>query len=252
MLILIAESKTMVSRLPKVSRAEYEANTPIFESRADELMCSLEGKTASELAEICRISQKLSAGMFDMIRDFPLKSTGARAIEAYTGVVFRQLHPKDYSAESREYMSRNLRIVSSLYGILKPCDIIKPYRLEYSSRIAPGHKNMIQYWRGPLTAALCDYLKTSGETEILDLMPADAAKCFDWKGISELATIGRINFITPDGRTMRTPHAGRLKELRGRLLDNMLRHRVTSLSDAAMTDCEDFTPSAEPLTFITA
>lgn len=252
MLTLIAESKTMSSRQANISRQELEHHTPLFATQADELMESLRDKTPTELAEACRISPKLSSAMFDMVRDFPLKSTGVPAIEAYTGVVFRQLHPESYDAESIRFMEEHLRIISSLYGTLRPYDIIKPYRLEYTSRTAPGGQTMIQYWRPRLTAALIDYLETSGETEILDLMPADAAKCFDWKKITPLAKIGHASFITPDGNSMRTPHAGRLKELRGRLLDNLLRHRISSLKDTAAVECDDFTPSSEPLTFITA
>lgn len=252
MLILIAESKTMSSRQVNINRQQLEHHTPLFAHQADELMESLRDKTPTELAEACRISPKLSSAMFDMVRDFPLKSTGTTAIEAYTGVVFRQLHPESYDAESIGFMEEHLRIISSLYGILRPCDIIKPYRLEYTSRIAPGEQTMIQYWRPRLTTTLIDYLETSGETEILDLMPADAAKCFDWKKITPLAKIGHASFITPDGNSMRTPHSGRLKELRGRLLDNLLRLRISSLRDTAAVECDDFSPSSEPLTFITA
>lgn len=240
-MILIAESKTMASVETEVSREEFAECRPLFDGIANAIMDSLRDRTPEQLAAEAGITLRLAASLRRMIYEFPNKSIGFRAIEAFTGVVFRQLRLAEYDGAQREFLRDNVRIVSSLYGWLRPDDIIKPYRFDFKSHVAPLGETLMKYWKKDVTIALAQELRAKGDTVIIDLLPSDAAKCVDWKLIKRFANVYKVDFKMYDGTdAMKTPNAGRLKELRGRLLDLIVRNGLSSLADIATLESPDF------------
>lgn len=241
MIILIAESKTMSTKQQEIPATEYAAFGPLYSTVADSIMGALRERTPEELAEEAGITLRLAKGLHQMIYDFPNKTTGYKAIKAFTGVVFRQLHPEEYDISRKKYMDRNVRIISSLYGWLHPHSIIKPYRFDFNSHVAPGEETLMKYWKKDVTIALVNELRLRGEHEIVDLLPSDASKCIDWKLVKRFAKVYRIDFKVPSGaESMKTPHAGRLKELRGRMLDIIIRKRLEKAGDITSLAGDDF------------
>lgn len=232
MLCLIAESKTMNVGSADVSTEQFDTYCPVFEREADEIMNSLREKTPAEIADAVRISGALASRACNMIYDFPDKSIGMKAIEAYTGVVYKALDYESFSEDETNWAVGKIGIISSLYGYLGPNDIVKPYRLDFTTRLAPGNISFSAYWRKKLTEYIIHTLQSSGQTEVLDLMPADAAKCLDFKRLSTLARIIKVDFkeLLPGG-TMRTPRANHLKTLRGQLLRLIVANRIESSED---------------------
>lgn len=258
-MILIAESKTMASAETEVSREEFAECRPLFDGIANAIMDSLRDRTPEQLAAEAGITLRLAASLRRMIYEFPNKTTGLRAIEAFTGVVFRQLGVAGYDAGQRAFLQDNVRIVSSLYGWLRPDDIVKPYRFDFKSHVAPLGETLMKYWKKDVTLALAQELRAKGDTVIIDLLPSDAAKCVDWKLIKRFTGVYKVDFKMYDGTdAMKTPNAGRLKELRGRLLDLIVRNGLSSPADIASLESSDFMPDpAGPrypsyLSFVTA
>lgn len=258
-MILIAESKTMASAETDVSREELAECRPQFDGIANAIMDSLRERTPEQLAAEAGITLRLAASLRRMIYEFPNKSTGLRAIEAFTGVVFRQLRLAGYDAAQKKFLQDNVRIVSSLYGWLRPDDIVKPYRFDFKSHVAPLGETLMKYWKKDVTIAMAQELRAKGDTVIIDLLPSDAAKCVDWKLIKQFANVYKVDFKMYDGTdVMKTPNAGRLKELRGRLLDLIVRNGISSPADIASMESSDFMPDpAGPrypsyLSFVTA
>lgn len=240
---MIAESKTMASAETEVSREEFAACRPLFDGIANAIMDSLRDRTPEQLGAEAGITLRLAASLRRMIYEFPNKSTGLRAIEAFTGVVFRQLRLAEYDGAQREFLRDNVRIISSLYGWLRPDDIIKPYRFDFKSHVAPLGETLMKYWRKDVTIALAQELRAKGDTVIIDLLPADAVKCVDWKLVKRFAKVYKVDFKMYDGTdAMKTPNAGRLKELRGRLLDLIVCNGLSSPADIATLESPDFMP----------
>lgn len=228
MIILIAESKTMASELKPVSDSVYREHKPIYEDIADNVMNSLEDDSVDELSESIKISIKMARDVKRMVYEFSNKSAGLPAIGSFTGVVFRQLHLNEYTPEQAAFISRNVRIISSLYGWLRPDDIIKTYRFDFDTKLAPGGISFKKFWKKDVTIALVKMIEATGEKEILNLLPADASACIDWKLVKRFADMIKVEFKEPSGPdTMKTPNAGRLKELRGRLLDQIIKEGIT-------------------------
>lgn len=249
----------MASAETDVSREELAECRPQFDGIANAIMDSLRERTPEQLAAEAGITLRLAASLRRMIYEFPNKSTGLRAIEAFTGVVFRQLRLAGYDAAQKKFLQDNVRIVSSLYGWLRPDDIVKPYRFDFKSHVAPLGETLMKYWKKDVTIAMAQELRAKGDTVIIDLLPSDAAKCVDWKLIKQFANVYKVDFKMYDGTdVMKTPNAGRLKELRGRLLDLIVRNGISSPADIASMESSDFMPDpAGPrypsyLSFVTA
>ena len=229
MLILIAESKTMTACSAAVEHSDYIAHTPVFEARADDIMMSLRECTAAELAASVKISLSLAARLQRMIYEFPNKGLGGRAVSSFTGVVFRALDYASLTDSARKDFSERVRIISSLYGCLCPDDIIKQYRFDFNTRLAPGNCSFSSYWRDCVTDCLVTDIKHYGFTDVLDLLPADAACLIDWKRIAPSANVWKANFRElHGGNRYKTPNANRLKTLRGLLLRQIIAENIQS------------------------
>lgn len=219
----------MIEREVPVDLQEVQAHTPACEAIADAIMERIAGMSAAVVAEIVKVSPKMAAGIMRMAYEFPNKQTGLRAMEAYTGVVFKAFDYKALSAEQKQNTCDCVRIISSLYGWLRPDDIIKRYRLDYTTPIAQGDQTLWAWQRNATTAQLLKVLQDSGHHDILNLLPADAEKCIDWKQVKSLAKMWKVNFKEmTDGGALRTPNAGRLKTMRGKLLREIIERGLDS------------------------
>lgn len=243
MIILIAEAKTMARAEHCVNPQEFVAHCPAGEQEADEVMARIAAMEVSDIAKVVRISYDMAAGLKRMAYEFPNKMSGMNAIEAYTGVVFRNLDYAGLSSGTRERCSRSVRIVSSLYGYLKPDDIIKPYRLEYTSPLGKDDRPMSAALKEAVTYRLLNELSATGDREILNLLPADAEKCFDWQRIRSVAKVAKVDFRDTSGQNMRSPHAGKLKAFRGQLLRNILEHHLMNLQQVSDFRNDDMMPA---------
>lgn len=238
MIILIAESKTMSSACGEIAP---QGGVPQFEAQAEEIMDGLRGRSVAALGADLKLGPKNAQRLYEEIYDFPNKATGCAAIDAYTGVVFRALDVPSLSVEARQRLNADVRIVSSLYGMLRPNDIVKSYRFDFGMKGAPGGGSLAPYWKPQLTEALTEKLQATGEKEILNLMPQDACKCFDWKVISGIADVYSAGFKElADGGELRTPNSDKLKKLRGKLLRYILENDIADIASLRRVELPEF------------
>lgn len=227
MLILIAESKTMAQAIPVSTSAETR---PPFERIADEVAHRLRSLSMPELAALLKLGPKSAEAAFRYFYDFPDKTTGRRAIEAFTGVVFRHLDYPSLHPAARDFINANVGIISSIYGFLHPGDIVKPYRMDFNSVAMPGGKTPMQYWRDILPEALAADMRRQKHDCLLNLLPKDAEACIGLKKMAAGRGMALINadFRIQSGAKLITPPAGRLKAMRGRLLRDIAANSLTS------------------------
>ncbi|MDE6339391.1 MAG: YaaA family protein [Muribaculaceae bacterium] len=280
MITLIAESKTMRDGGVPVAPEIYAGHKPVGEIVADEIMHRLALMSVQEIAAAIKISPVMASKVAKMAYEFPNKQIGLRAMEAFTGVVFKAFDYESLSTEDKVLADDNVRIISSLYGWLVPSDIVKTYRTDFTTRIAPfdgpcanpstlslttGTKTLAEYWRKDVTIQLVRELQRTGETDILDLMPGDAAKCIDWKFVKRFAKVWKVDFkelkdgcdlpfsdseedskIVYDPKSYRTPHAGKLKTLRGELLREIVTRRLSSPAALLRLETDSLLPLRTP------
>lgn len=246
MIILLAESKTMAPCEAAVSPDAFAGHCPVFNSRADSIMGSLGHASPAELAKDVKISGSLALRLQAMIREFPNKLAGSKAIEAFTGVVFKAFGYSSLSEPEKAETGLKVRIISSLYGWLRADDFVKPYRFDFTTPLAPDGQRFAAYWREDVTSELLAELVSSGSGDVLSLLPADAEKSIDWKRLEGKAKVWRADFRSVgSGARLTTPHAGKLKTLRGRLLRRVIMDRINSPEQLMSLSGEDFMSAGE-------
>lgn len=257
MKVLIAESKTMSDCLAPVSPESWKLHRPWLDSLATGFMRDWSEWQPAEVMATLKISAPMAAGFKRMAYEFSNKSTGCKAIEAYTGVVFKALDYASLSHDEQERADSIVGIISSLYGWLRGDDIIKPYRLDYTDRMAPGDLSMAAYWKPLITPLLLDSLQTRDEKELLDLLPGDASKCLDWRLIRRCVKVVKVVFKTVmDGGILKTPPATLLKTMRGQLLRDIIIMDIRTIDDlmsyssASMCVDTESEPSRDSITLL--
>ncbi len=258
MLTLIAESKTMNSCSEQVSSSLFSANRPPLETEADAIMQSLQKMTPQQLSEAVKVSPALGQRLYMMIQEFPHKGTGCSAIKAFTGVVYKALDYSSLDNDAQSRLNEDVRIISSLYGFLRPQDIIKQFRFDFTTALAPGGKTFASFWRNNVTELVVDTIKSSKQSQVVNLLPGDAARCVDWKAVGNFAEVWKADFrqIQPGGLAS-TPNATLLKKLRGQLLRLVVSNNISNINDLSGLAGNDFytqtiDPATKSIVFVTA
>ncbi len=131
---------------------------PIFLSEAERLNKLLRKKSVRSLSKLMSISPDLSSLNYERNQqwELPFTSENARpAIYSFAGDVYRGIDAYNMSNDQMSYLQENMRILSGLYGLLKPLDLMQPYRLEMGTRIKVGvNKNLYAFWQKNITQAL--------------------------------------------------------------------------------------------------
>jgi cytoplasmic iron level regulating protein YaaA (DUF328/UPF0246 family) len=184
-----AKSLNYDSKLPTGFSSES-----CFLNEAKELNTLLKKKSPKALSELMHISPKLGALNYERNQNWslPFSSENARqAIYAFDGDVYRGLDAYSISEEKLDILQDTVRIISGLYGLLKPLDLIQPYRLEMGTKFPVGkNKNLYEFWRKKITTALNDELY---EDELLvNLASQEYFKAIDLKALK--APIIHIDF----------------------------------------------------------
>lgn len=239
MIILLTESKTMSDACVDIASDEYVGHKPLMEADAEAIVDRMREWPLEEIASRIGISLKLARYERQCAYDFPNKASGVAAAEAFTGVVFKAMDYPSLSAEAKWLADRKLVIMSSLYGFLRCFDVVKPYRLGFEAKLGNPFEPLWKYWKLKCTVALVNMLKMEGEREVLNLMPADASKCFDWKVVKSYARVTMPLFRElVGGGNMRTPSAGRLKEARGRMARGILERSISTSEQLRIADSD--------------
>jgi len=199
MKILLNSTKTMD---PEV-RSRLKTTAPTFAAEARQLMAALVPLDRKRLlAEFDLTENTLPAARAHIAR----WGTG-RAIPAlllFTGLVYKYVGAADWTAAQRKRAQRDLRILSGLYGLLRPLDGIEPYRLEMGVRWhPPGAANLTAFWKPRLAAALNDELKP-GEP-VIDLASHEYAKAVDVKVLRGPVISPVFKEMRPDGTLKSAP-----------------------------------------------
>lgn len=153
MKILLSPAKTLdfETKLP-VSRT----SKPQFIKQADSLNQVLRDFKPKDLMSLMHISQKLADLNWQRNQEWK-KADERPAIFTFKGEVYVGLDAFSINEANYDYMQDTLRVLSGQYGVLKPFDTIKPYRLEMGTKLAVnGHKNLYEFWGSTLTDFIND------------------------------------------------------------------------------------------------
>ena len=132
------------------------SSKPIFADQALKINNTIKNLSAPDLSSLMSISPKLSELNWSRNQDFQkIDSKEKEAIFAFNGDVYDGIDANTINTSNHEKLQNSLRILSGLYGILKPFDKIKAYRLEMGTKISiNGSKNLYDFWKENVTKSL--------------------------------------------------------------------------------------------------
>jgi len=144
----------------KAEHNSKKSSFPEFLGETSELIKILKGKSANDLKELMHISDNIAELNEQRYQNFKTGETKENAYPAaltFAGEVYNGLNARDFSEKELNFANQNLRILSGLYGLLKPSDLIQAYRLEMGSKLNnPAGKNLYRFWQEKLTKHIND------------------------------------------------------------------------------------------------
>ena len=151
MRIIISPAKKMNQDTDSLAWTEL----PAFLDQTSQLLSALRAMSYAELKTLWRCNDQIAALNFQRIQDMDLSSGLTPAILAYKGIQYQYMAPGVFSYDEFDYIQQRLRILSGFYGLLRPFDGVRPYRLEMQAKLAVnGHKDLYSFWGSSLAEAL--------------------------------------------------------------------------------------------------
>ncbi len=175
MLILISPAKTLDFETP--ASVEYFSQ-PDFLTDTEVLVEQLRQLSASEISSLMKISDKLGELNASRYQTWQLSddNTNAKqALLAFQGDVYQGMAVDNFNQQDFDFAQEHLRILSGLYGLLKPLDLIQPYRLEMSTKLAYSKlkdlsaNTLYEFWQDKLTLAINQQLDRLDNKTIVNL-----------------------------------------------------------------------------------
>ena len=191
MLIVVSPAKKLDYDTPP---SVAKSTTPDFLDQSQILIDQLRRYSALDLAELMHLSMNLAELNFDRYEQWQQSvsaDSGKQSLLAFKGDVYQGMDAESFKAKDLDYAQQHLRILSGLYGLLKPLDLMRPYRLEMGTKLEnPRGKNLYEFWGGRITDAINDQLKKQGDDVLINLASNEYFKSVKPKQVE-----GRI--ITP-------------------------------------------------------
>lgn len=168
MLIVISPAKTLDLDTPPTTKLH---STPDFLDRSAQLIDVLRTRSPGEISALMGISDKLAALNVGRYADWHKGVADARqAVMSFDGDVYAGLDARTLTPKQLAYAQDHLRILSGLYGLLRPLDLMHPYRLEMGIRLAnPVGKDLYAFWGDTITEALNRQAAATGARALVNL-----------------------------------------------------------------------------------
>ncbi|MDA9973324.1 peroxide stress protein YaaA [Alphaproteobacteria bacterium] len=162
MLVVISPAKKLNMKLVK----NFKETQPFFSKNVNELVDIARDLTTDDLQKLMDISLKLAELNRERFQSFGSQEKKAAAF-TFAGDTYKGLDIETMSSEDIFWAQKHLRILSGLYGLLRPLDAIEPYRLEMGSKLQGEHgSSLYEYWNEKITTNLNQYGKEIG-TKVL-------------------------------------------------------------------------------------
>lgn len=170
MITVISPAKTLDYDSP-VTTHEYSQAALLSYSQT--LIKSCQSLTPDNIANLMKVSPKIAELNYQRFQNWHANLTpenSRQAIFAFKGDVYEGLQVEDFNQDDFNFAQNNLRILSGLYGLLKPLDLMLPYRLEMGTKLKNGvNNNLYQFWGNVITEQLNQQLTQQNSRYLINL-----------------------------------------------------------------------------------
>ena len=238
MLIVVSPAKTLDFETPSISE-QYSQADLIADSA--ELIDVCRQLTPVDLSSLMKISDKLAGLNTARFTEWSAEFTpenAKQAVFAFKGDVYTGLDAETFTTDDMAFAQQHFRILSGLYGLLRPLDLIKAYRLEMGTKLANGRgTNLYQFWGDIITDKVNETLAAQGDKVLINLASNEYFKAVQKKRLK-----GRI--ITP---VFKDCKAGKFKiisfyakKARGLMARYIIENQLTDVSQLTAFDTDGY------------
>ena len=243
MLAIISPAKTLDYTTPVPTRKHSE---PRFLEESGELIEELREYAPPDIADLMGISSKLAELNADRYANWqpPFTRRNARqAILAFKGDVYLGADAYRYTERDFTWAQKHVRILSGLHGLLRPLDLIQPYRLEMGTRLKTRRgSDLYEFWGDKVTDALNEAISAQRQPLLVNLASNEYASVFDASRID-------ARIVTPSFLDLRNGRYRFLsffaKKARGAMTSYIVTNRVSTLKALRAFDWEGYRFSRE-------
>jgi len=237
-LIVVSPAKKLDYDTPPTTK---KSTLPAFLDQSQILIDQLRQYSAIVLAELMHLSMNLAELNFDRYEQWQQEvdtATGKQCVLAFKGDVYQGLDAESFSAKDLDFAQQHLRILSGLYGLLRPLDLMRPYRLEMGTKLQNERgKNLYEFWGERITDAINEQLKKQGDDVLINLASNEY-----FKSVKPKLVKGRI--ITPQFKEKKNGQFKMIgvyaKKARGLLSRYVLLNRLENPEDIKSFDVDDY------------
>ena len=234
MLIVVSPAKTLDYESPLVTEKYTQ---PELISHSAELIKECRMLSPANIAALMKVSDKiagLNVARFEQWSKIFTPENARQAMFAFKGDVYTGLDAETMSEEDVDFAQSHLRILSGLYGVLKPLDLMQPYRLEMGTKLANGRgNNLYQFWGSIITDKLNEALTAQGDNVLINLASNEYFKSVKPKELD-------ASVITPIFRDCKNGQYKVIsfyaKKARGMMARYIIDNRINSVSELTLFD----------------
>ncbi|WP_294285436.1 peroxide stress protein YaaA [uncultured Sphingomonas sp.] len=219
MIAVLSPAKTLDYETPL---PDLGSTRPRFDSEAATLAAAASHLTQKRLSELMKISPALAKLNADRFRDFP-EAPERPAMFAFAGDVYTGLDAQTLEPEAVTFAQDHLRLLSGLYGLLRPLDAMRPYRLEMGTRWAPRKPKLTDWWGDRIAQALAEDVAAEETGVVLNLASQEY-----WAAVAGRVPAG-IRVVAVDFREGERFVSFHAKKARGLMARWMIEHRITDI-----------------------
>ncbi|PLX34218.1 MAG: peroxide stress protein YaaA [Hyphomicrobiales bacterium] len=169
------------------SGRHYDGSEPLFRERANQLAGIAKKLTRADLRQLMKLSENLAELNYNRFQDFapkPGEDKTEAAMFAFAGDTYTGLDAASLDEGEIAYAQEHLRILSGLYGLLRPLDRIQPYRLEMGRKLHnPKGEDLYDFWGADIAHALDEQLRGHQSKTVVNLASNEYFKVIDRKGL---------------------------------------------------------------------
>lgn len=246
MIIVVSPAKSLDFETPAKTKKFSEIE---FLSDSKKLMKGLKKYKPEELSELMHMSEAL--GELNFARNANWKppftpKNAKQAVFAFQGDVYQGMKAEQYSPAELNFAQKHLRILSGLYGLLKPLDLIQPYRLEMGSRFANERgKNLYEFWGLKLTDQINAELAPQKSKLLVNLASNEYFSAIKAKQVdAEIVTPVFKDFSNGKFKVI----SFFAKKARGEMVSYIVKNRIESAEQLTDFDIEGYRYSSEDST----
>lgn len=228
MKIIISPAKKIDNNHKKDIRFSHSS----FLNEAKELVEVLKGFTPSELSKLMGISHNLS--LLNAHRyvkwSLPFNTENSKqAILSFSGDVYQGMNVNDFDNNDFDFAQKHLRILSGLYGILKPLDLIQSYRLEMGTKLKTRKgQNLYHFWRNLLTTYMKKEMQEHKESYLVNLASNEYSKSINMNELD-------FPVVTPIFKDLKNNKLKVIsffaKKARGKMCRFIIKNKLTSIKE---------------------